>query len=134
MQVCVWYRAGTETHRTGPQIGGTDMGRAADEAYKAAITDAIGKCCAQLGLGSDIYMGQYDMPFVPSIPDSYVQEIRNLLDETNADEAAFLNMFGVASLTELSAADAVKALAAVKKKKTQQAKAKIEVEGDDEDF
>ena len=63
-----------------------------------------------------------------------MQEIRNLLDETNADEAAFLNMFGVASLTELSAADAVKALAAVKKKKTQQAKAKIEVEGDDEDF
>lgn len=120
VQVCVWYKLDGKVVRTGPQIGGTDMGRAADEAYKASITDAIGKCCAQLGLGSDIYMGQYDMPFVPSIPDSYVQEIRNLLDETNADEAAFLNMFGVASLTELSAADAVKALAAVKAKKKKQ--------------
>lgn len=42
------------------QIGGTEFGRAPDEAYKMAVTDALGKCAAALGLAADVYLGQFD--------------------------------------------------------------------------
>lgn len=42
------------------QIGGTEFGRSPDEAYKMAVTDALGKCAAALGLAADVYMGQFD--------------------------------------------------------------------------
>lgn len=45
---------------TGAHIGGTEVGRTPDEAYKMAITDAFGKCCSALGIGADIYTGQFD--------------------------------------------------------------------------
>lgn len=68
--VRVWYRnpESGETFWTGPQWGGTEMKRRRrdgaeapdDECFKMSITDALGKCLLQLGLGADIYMGQFD--------------------------------------------------------------------------
>jgi hypothetical protein len=66
----VWYRdAETGEQRwTGPQWGGTELMRRRregnpepnDEAFKMSITDAIGKCCVQIGLAADVHMGQFD--------------------------------------------------------------------------
>lgn len=65
--VDLWWTDGIPTeygdlprYCTGAQIGGTEAGRAPDEAYKMAITDALGKCMVALGLASDIYMGLWD--------------------------------------------------------------------------
>ncbi len=65
----VWYidpQTG-QTCWTGPQWGGTEMLRRRngieapdDECFKMSMTDAVGKCLLQLGLGADIYMGQFD--------------------------------------------------------------------------
>ncbi len=68
--VRVWYRD-PETGNvcfTGPQWGGTEVvrrnrdgtERPDDECFKMSITDAVGKCLQQLGLGADVYMGQFD--------------------------------------------------------------------------
>lgn len=63
VQAVIWYRIDGEVYTTGPQIGGTEYGRAPDEAYKMAVTDAIGKCMTSLGLSADIYMKQYDSKY-----------------------------------------------------------------------
>lgn len=65
VQLCIWYRLPGEdkVYTTGPQIGGTEYGRAPDEAYKMAVTDAMGKCMTSLGLSADIYMRQYDSKY-----------------------------------------------------------------------
>jgi hypothetical protein len=66
----VWYvhpETG-EVLYTGPQWGGTELvqrnrdgtERPIDEAFKMSITDAVGKCCVQIGLAADVYMGQFD--------------------------------------------------------------------------
>ena len=51
-----------ERNYTGSQIGGTSMKRTPDESYKMAITDALGKCLAQLGLAAEVYLGEFDKP------------------------------------------------------------------------
>lgn len=56
----LWYDQTGERAYTGQQIGGTAAGRTPDEGYKMAITDALGKCASQLGLGADVYLGQFD--------------------------------------------------------------------------
>lgn len=70
--ICVraWYRdpVSGEVCWTGPQWGGTEMIRKRrdgveapdDECFKMSMTDALGKCLVQLGLGADIHMGQFD--------------------------------------------------------------------------
>jgi hypothetical protein len=70
--ICVraWWRdpVTAEIHYTGPQWGGTEMIRRRrdgveapdDECFKMSMTDALGKCLVQLGLGADIHMGQFD--------------------------------------------------------------------------
>lgn len=68
--VRVWYREPEtgEIYWTGPQWGGTEMIRKRrdgveapdDECFKMSVTDALGKCLLQLGLGADIHMGQFD--------------------------------------------------------------------------
>jgi hypothetical protein len=68
--VRVWWRDPVtgETHWTGPQWGGTEMIRKRrdgveapdDECFKMSMTDALGKCLLQLGLGADVHMGQFD--------------------------------------------------------------------------
>lgn len=64
----LWYLRGDQQYATGDQIGGTYVGGnhpdavAPDDVYKAAVTDAIGKCAAALGLGADVYMGVHGFP------------------------------------------------------------------------
>ena len=58
--VRMWYLYEGEKYHTGEQIGGTHAKFAPDEGYKMAVTDAIGKCASQLGLGADVYLGQFD--------------------------------------------------------------------------
>lgn len=68
--VCVraWYRnAAGEQCWTGPQWGGdtltlTRAGKTMpnDEAFKMAMTDALGKALLSIGLAADVYTGQFD--------------------------------------------------------------------------
>ncbi len=67
--VRVWYRDPETGEQcwTGVQWGGTELmaknrdgtERSNDESFKMSITDGVGKCLVQLGLGADIYLGQY---------------------------------------------------------------------------
>lgn len=55
-----WSEDGGQTkYFTGSQIGGTETGMAVDEAYKMAITDALGKCLVDLGVCADVYLGEF---------------------------------------------------------------------------
>jgi hypothetical protein len=87
--VCVriWYKD-PETGQvcyTGPQWGGTEMVRRRrdgseepnDEAFKMSITDAVGKCCLQLGLAADVYMGQFDDSKYREESEAYFQARNN---------------------------------------------------------
>lgn len=66
----VWYRAPEtgEVLWTGPQWGGTELirknrdgsDRLDDESFKMSMTDAVGKCMVQIGLGADIHLGQFE--------------------------------------------------------------------------
>ncbi|HYD29582.1 MAG TPA: hypothetical protein VEB64_01790 [Azospirillaceae bacterium] len=65
----VWYvdPESGEKCWTGPQWGGTEMVRRRrdgempdDECFKMSMTDAIGKCMLSIGLGADVYLGQFD--------------------------------------------------------------------------
>jgi hypothetical protein len=60
----IWWEGDDgEKHATGPQIGGTAIdANDADEAYKKAISDAIGKCSVYIGCCADIYLGEHDRP------------------------------------------------------------------------
>jgi hypothetical protein len=48
------------TYQTMSHTGGTVADRAPDEAYKMAETDALGKCCLDLGMSADVYLGCHD--------------------------------------------------------------------------
>jgi len=62
----LWYCAGLDEEGvkiivwTGPQIGGTEATRTPDEAYKMAVTDAMGKCMLNLGLAAPVYLGDFN--------------------------------------------------------------------------
>lgn len=56
----LWYLLDGERYLTNSHTGGTVCDRAPDEAYKMAETDALGKCCVDLGLSCDVYMGEHD--------------------------------------------------------------------------
>ena len=56
----IWYMLDGERYMTNSHTGGTVCDRAPDEAYKMAETDALGKCCVDLGLSCDVYMGEHD--------------------------------------------------------------------------
>jgi len=65
-----WYRdpESGKVCYTGPQWGGNELARRRrdgseepnDEAFKMAMTDAVGKCLVQIGLAADVHMGQFD--------------------------------------------------------------------------
>lgn len=63
VRLSIWYKVAGKVYETGDQVGGTDFSRTPDEAYKMAITDAIGKCLASLGLAADIYLGEFDTKY-----------------------------------------------------------------------
>lgn len=56
----LWYMVEGERYQTMSHTGGTVADRAPDEVYKMAETDALGKCCLDLGIGADVYMGIHD--------------------------------------------------------------------------
>lgn len=66
----VWYTdpETKEKFWTGPQWGGTELvrknrdgsERLDDEAFKMSMTDAVGKCLVQIGLGADIHLGEFE--------------------------------------------------------------------------
>lgn len=56
----LWYMHEGERVQTMSHTGGTICDRAPDEAYKMAETDALGKCCLDLGMAADVYMGVHD--------------------------------------------------------------------------
>lgn len=60
VQLSLWWSEDGERYETGPQIGGTEAGRTPDEAYKMAVTDALGKCALLLGVAADVYLGFFD--------------------------------------------------------------------------
>lgn len=59
----LWYVMDGKRYDTPPQIGGTVVDYAPDECWKMSITDALGKCCATLGLAADIYLGTFDTKY-----------------------------------------------------------------------
>lgn len=79
--VNAWYTdpATKEKLFTGPQIGGTEVGRAADEAYKMAVTDALTKCLVNIGLCADVYLGLFD-------DSKYREEVGREFAEKRQDE------------------------------------------------
>lgn len=56
----LWYMLDGERYQTCSHTGGTICDRAPDESYKMAETDALGKCCVDIGLAVDVYMGEHD--------------------------------------------------------------------------
>jgi hypothetical protein len=56
----LWYMLDGERYQTCSHTGGTDTSRTPDEAFKMAETDALGKCCVDIGLAVDVYMGEHD--------------------------------------------------------------------------
>lgn len=60
-QVNLWTEK--PSYLTGAQIGGTAIDRTPDEAYKMAITDALGKCMLALGVCADVYLGEFDSKY-----------------------------------------------------------------------
>lgn len=111
-----WYVLEGERYQTGEQIGGTSFDRTPDEAYKMSVTDAIGKCLVNLGLAADVYMGQHDKEFIERIRARDRTKILALIVSTHTDMAAFLRVFKVASLSELTAADGDRGLRMLKRK------------------
>ena len=65
----IWYEIGGERYQTMSHTGGTIVGdRNPDEAYKMSETDALGKCCLDLGMCADLYLGQHDLDKYQSEP------------------------------------------------------------------
>lgn len=120
----LWYTIAGAAERfwTGEQIGGTSFAYTPDEAFKMSVTDALGKCASQIGLGADVYAGEIDKPYVLRILPAEQQIIQDLLDETGANKKAFLKMFQVSDLSELTIEDAPKALERAQLKKKQMLK------------
>jgi hypothetical protein len=49
-----------------------------DEAFKAALTDALGKAMSMIGMAGDVYMGLFD-------DNKYVREAQDIFDETDVE-------------------------------------------------
>lgn len=68
----LWYMLDGERYQTMSHTGGTNTDRTPDESYKMAETDALGKCCLDLGLAADVYMGVHDADkYQDNSPQSY---------------------------------------------------------------
>ena len=107
VQVNVWtLTADGQKGWTGPQIGGTEIGRLNDESYKMATTDAFGKCVAALGVAADVYSGQFD--------DSKYQRQAGIV---HAERQWDMSLAGIEAMLKESGAD-IKAV----RKKVQESK------------
>jgi hypothetical protein len=113
-----WYRD-PETGAicyTGPQWGGTELVRRRrdgaeepnDECFKMSITDALGKCLQELGLGADVYLGQFDDSKYRQESEAYFQA-KNHPELQPAAITAFENEVQQ-RLAEVATTDALEAL------------------------
>jgi len=112
-----WYLESGEKCWTGEQIGGTEMSRTPDEAYKMSVTDALGKCFSQIGLASDVYRGQHKGDLVERVAADQQAEIQELIIETSANVEIFYRLFGISSLSELTATEGARAIKMLNSKK-----------------
>ncbi len=122
--VSVWYvddeqrkNENGQVYRStiGPYIGGSDAKRTPDEAYKMAITDAIGKCLSVIGLGADVYMGNLETKHDYATQEQ-IDTLAAMIAAHDVDPGKLLRTFGVATLAELSESEAEKAISMIEKK------------------
>ena len=69
-----------------------------------AITDAMGKCFAAIGLAADVYMGQHSKT-IDYASDEEINALSERIADYNADESRLLKYFGVASVKELTSSE-----------------------------
>ena len=101
---------------TGSQIGGTSMKRTPDESYKMAITDALGKCLAQIGLAAEVYLGEFDQP-VDYATAQELQVVRDLIEKHQmTDLRRFLKAYSVSTVDELTSKQATNAAEMIRAK------------------
>lgn len=104
-QVEAWYETERDgPNRTGQQVGGTDMTRTPDEAYKMAITDALGKCLAQIGLGADIYLGEFESGierYDDTLTPDQIVELETAIAESGSDLAKLLGVCKAPSVADI---------------------------------
>ncbi|MFB6312083.1 MAG: hypothetical protein ABEH64_12990 [Salinirussus sp.] len=130
----VWFTDGGKPYWTGPQWGGDFVVKKNkhglnpdDEAFKKALTDAVMKCLAYIGIGADIHMGQFDdqkyvaelaaeFEQVEYITDEQVAKIRQWITDTDTEEAAFCGWLKVDSIESIPADQYDRALTALKHK------------------
>ena len=78
-----------------------------DEGYKMAVTDALSVALKMIGVAADIYMGRWDgtefweKPEV--INDQSYADLKSLISEVGANEAAFLKYLKIDSLKTMPA-------------------------------
>jgi hypothetical protein len=58
----LWYLSDDTVRWTGENTGGTILWYQAppDTLWKCSETDAIGKCCAAIGIGAEVYLDTFD--------------------------------------------------------------------------
>jgi len=98
-----------------------------DEAFKMAVTDALGTASKMVGLGSDIYMGKWDGskykedPKPPEkISQEYVKEIKSLIEETSTELKLFLQFAGTDSIENIDQSKVDILISKLKEKKAKQ--------------
>tara|TARA_R100001594_G_scaffold127395_1_gene165060 strand:- start:2017 stop:2607 length:591 start_codon:yes stop_codon:yes gene_type:complete len=104
VQLAGWYcLPGTpeEKLKIGSTIGGTELERTPDESYKMAVTDAFGKCFAQIGLAASIYLGE-DFSGSKYANESTIEKLNSLIEIKQANTEALLTHYKVKDFSELN--------------------------------
>jgi len=90
-----------------------------DECFKMSLTDALSVAFKQLGVGAEIYSGNFDFTskYEPEfISEDQADEIDKLVTETGADLDKFLKYMNAEELISIPSVDYRKAIAALKQK------------------
>jgi hypothetical protein len=98
----VWYAQHGEAYWTGPQWGGDFVVKSVkgelrpdDEAFKKALTDAVMKCLAYIGIGADVHMGQFDdQKYIAEVQQHFQQDekleaLRSAMEQPHIHEAVY---------------------------------------------
>lgn len=116
VQLSGWYRWQCDhQHKIGSTIGGTEMDRTPDESYKMAVTDAFGKCFAQIGLAASIYLGE-DFTGSKYANQSTIDRLNSLIEIKDANTDSLLTHYKVKSFDELNEKQAKQACEILEKR------------------
>ena len=91
-----------------------------DECFKMSLTDALSVAMKQLGVGADIYSGNFDFTSKHEpelITEDQAEEIDRLITETETDLEKFLKYMNAVELISIPSVDYRKAIAALNAKK-----------------